>query len=149
VVFCEAVGFVGGLVTRPALPGWYAGLRKPSFNPPNWLFAPVWTALFAGMGVALYLVLTSPLSGLARGWTLGLFAVQLALNALWSILFFGLRSPGLAMVEILALWAAVLATTLAFFRVSTVAGGLFVPYLLWVSFAAALNFELWRLNRPG
>ncbi|MFN0069451.1 MAG: TspO/MBR family protein [Limisphaerales bacterium] len=124
---------------------WYAALRKPAWNPPNWLFGPVWTALYTMMGVAAWLVWRR------GGWgvqavPLGLFLVQLALNAAWSGLFFGLRRPGLAFGEMIMLWAAILATAAAFRPVSATACWLLVPYLAWVSFAAALNFTLWRLN---
>jgi translocator protein len=149
IVLCEGVGAIGGMVTRPSLAGWYAGLEKPPFNPPNWLFAPVWTAIFAAMGVALYLLLQAPISASARNTALLVFFAQLGLNLLWSVLFFGLRSPGLAMIEILALWGAVFACMWILFGISTTAGALFVPYVLWVSFAALLNFELWRRNRTA
>lgn len=121
---------------------WYAGLRKPSWNPPGWLFGPVWTLLYAAMAVAAWRVWKA---GEARP-ALALHVVQLALNAAWSWLFFGLHRPGLAFVDILALWAAILATTLAFFPKDRAAGWLMVPYLAWVSFAAFLNFTLWRMN---
>ncbi len=123
----------------------YLPLVKPAWTPPNWVFGPVWTALYLMMAVAAWRVwLAGPWRRTAR--PLGLFAVQLALNVLWSVLFFGLRMPGAALVEIGILWAAILATTLAFFRHCRLAGGLMVPYLLWVSYAVALNFELWRIN---
>lgn len=147
IVGCQLVGLAGGIVTRPALEGWYARLEKPPFNPPNWLFPPVWTTLFLFMGVALWLVLRADPEAGSRGLALGLFGVQLGLNVLWSVLFFGLRSPGLAMVELVFFWAALVATTVLFFPLSTVAGVLFLPYLAWVSFAGILNFELWRRNR--
>lgn len=144
---CQLVGFAGGMVTRPALQGWYAGLEKPPFNPPNWIFPPVWTTLFLFMGVALWLVLRADPAEGQRTLALVLFGVQLGLNVVWSWLFFGRRSPGLAMVELIFFWAALVATTVLFFPLSTVAGALFVPYVAWVSFAALLNFELWRRNR--
>lgn len=147
IVGCQAVGLLGGMVTRPALKGWYADLEKPPFNPPNWLFPPVWTSLFLGMGVALWLVLRADPSQGDRGLALTLFAVQLGLNFLWSFLFFGRQSPGLAMVELVGFWAVLVATTVVLFPLSTVAGILFLPYVAWVSFAALLNFELWRRNR--
>jgi len=121
---------------------WYAGLRKPSWNPPGWVFGPVWTVLYAAMAVAAWRVWKAGDSRPA----LALYAVQLALNAAWSWLFFGLHRPGLAFVDIVALWAAILATTLAFFPKDRAAGWLMVPYLAWVSFAAVLNFTLWRMN---
>jgi tryptophan-rich sensory protein len=124
---------------------WYAHLSKPSFNPPDWLFAPVWTILYFLMGVAAFLVWHR--QGSARAFpALAFFLVQLALNAGWSWIFFGLHKPGAALVEIGVLWLAILATLVAFARLRRAAGLLLVPYLLWVSFAAYLNFRLWRLN---
>lgn len=124
---------------------WYASLNKPSWNPPGWLFGPVWTALYAMMAVAAWLVWRC--GGFARqGRALMWFLVQLALNAAWTPLFFGLQRPGLAFAEIVLLWLAIAATIYAFRAVSRVATCLLVPYLAWVTFAAALNFTLWRLN---
>jgi tryptophan-rich sensory protein len=134
-----SAGFFGSRFS----PGeWYALLEKPSWNPPGWVFGPVWTILYILMGVAVWLVWKS------RGFSgaVYLFLAQLALNALWSYLFFGINRPGLAFLEILVLWVLILATMLAFRRVSTTAGALMVPYLLWVSFASVLNYALWRLN---
>ncbi len=124
---------------------WYATLKKPAWNPPGWIFGPVWTALYAMMAVAAWLVWQR--GGFAsQRRPLTLFLVQLALNAAWTPLFFGLHLPGLAFAEILLLWLAI-AATLKFFRVvSRAAAWLFAPYLAWVTFAAALNFALWRLN---
>jgi tryptophan-rich sensory protein len=140
--------FVAAAVGRSFPPGaWYAGLAKPAWTPPNWLFAPVWTLLYLLMGLAAWLVWER--RGTSGGrWALGLFLVQLGLNALWSWVFFGLHRPGLAFVEIVLLWLALAATIGAFRRVRPLAAGLLVPYLLWVTFAAALNFALWRLNGP-
>lgn len=128
------------------MPGaWYQELAKPAWTPPSWLFGPVWTVLYAMMAVAAWLVWRE--RGLAGApWALSLFVVQLALNTLWSWLFFGMQRPGLAMVDIVALWIAILCTATAFGGTSRVAAVLLVPYLLWVSFAAALNFSIWRLN---
>jgi translocator protein len=124
---------------------WYQALEKPAWTPPSWLFGPVWTVLYAMMGVAAWLVWRE------RGFSgaptaLGLFLLQLVLNAAWSWLFFGLQRPDLAAAEILILWAAIAATIVASWRVRPLAGWLLVPYLLWVSFAAALNVAIWRLN---
>ena len=128
------------------MPGaWYASLQKPSWNPPGWVFGPVWTALYAAMAVAAWMVRRR--GGFAvQGRALGLFLLQLALNAAWSPVFFGMQRIGLALVVMLLLWAAIAATMAAFFRVSRGAGWLLVPYLAWVSFAAVLNFTLWRMN---
>ena len=139
---CFAAAAFGGLFVPDE---WYAALRKPSWNPPGWVFGPVWTALYTMMGVAAWLVWRQGGWGKQRQPLL-IFLVQLALNALWTPLFFGLHRPGLAFAEIVLLWLAI-ATTLAAFRpVSRAAAWLLVPYLAWVSFAAALNFTLWRLN---
>jgi tryptophan-rich sensory protein len=128
------------------LPGeWYAGLRKPLWNPPNWIFGPVWTVLYTTMAVAAWLVWRR--GGFAgQRVALLLFLLQLLLNALWSPLFFGLRNPGIAFVDIVLLWLAVLATVVAFWKTRPLTGALLVPYLAWVTFASALNFALWRLN---
>ena len=139
LVLCFGSAAVGARF-RPG--AWYAGLRKPSWTPPNWLFAPVWTALYAMMAVAAWLVWQEV--GLAR--ESGLFLVQLVLNAAWTWLFFGLKRPGLAFADIVALWVAIGATLLAFWTVRPVAGLLLAPYLVWVTFAAGLNAALWRLN---
>jgi tryptophan-rich sensory protein len=136
---------IGNALAGGQWDGWYEALRKPAFNPPGWVFGPVWTVLYACMGVAAWLVWRR--RGLRRGApALLLFAGQLLLNAAWTPLFFGLRSPGLALVDIAGLWVMIVLTTWAFFRASRLAGWLMVPYLGWVSFAAVLNAALWRLN---
>ena len=128
------------------MPGeWYASLKKPSWNPPPWIFGPVWSALYATMAIAAWLVWKR--GGFSKQRRpLALFLTQLALNALWTPLFFGLHRPGLAFLEIVLLWLAIAATLLAFRPVNRAAAWLLAPYLAWVSFAAALNFALWRLN---
>ena len=135
-----------------ALPGamfrpgeWYAGLQKPAWTPPDWIFGPVWSALYSMMGVAAWLVWKRGGFGRQRA-ALSLFLVQLLFNALWSPLFFGLHHPGLALADLALLWVALAATVAAFWRARPVAGVLLLPYLAWVSFAGALNFALWRLN---
>lgn len=145
VLVCFVAAGLGSLVTTPRIGGWYAGLEKPFFNPPSWLFGPVWTVLFLAMAVAGWLVWRR------RGFSgapvaFALFGVQLALNVLWSVLFFGLRSPGAALVEIVVLWSFILATLLAFARIHRGAGLLLAPYLAWVTFAAILNLAIWYLN---
>jgi len=140
LALCFGAGGVGARF-RPG--AWYAELRKPAWNPPAWLFAPVWTLLYALMAAAVWLVWRQ--AGVTP--ELGLFLVQLALNAAWTWLFFGLRRPGLALAEIAALWLAIAATAVAFWSVVPVAGLLLTPYLAWVTFATALNAALWRLNR--
>jgi translocator protein len=139
------VAAVGGLFTSMGMPDWYMALEKPAFNPPSWVFGPVWTALYAMMAVAAWLVWREAGFRGARPAFVA-YGVQLALNLAWSGIFFGLREPGWALVEIVALWAAILATMVLFFRHSRPAGLLLVPYLAWVSFAAVLNGAIWRLN---
>jgi benzodiazapine receptor len=140
------VGGVAGFFTSPAVKGWYASAAKPSFNPPNWVFAPVWTALYLMMGFALYLVWRKDAATAHKRAAIGLFAVQLLLNFAWSFLFFYARQPGWALVEIAALWIFILLTITWFGKVSASAAWLLVPYIWWVSFAAVLNFYFWKLN---
>lgn len=145
VGLCLGVAWAGSWVTRPAIPGWYAALVKPSWTPPSWVFGPVWISLYILMGVAAWLVWRR--GGFAAAAApLTLFLVQLALNAAWSPLFFGLKMPGWAFVDIVLLWAAIVATVLSFWKVAPLAGWLLIPYLLWVTYAAALNFSIWRAN---
>lgn len=153
VLVAELAGILGSVFTAPQIGTWYAGLVKPELAPPNWVFAPVWTTLFALMGVAAYLVWRRG-AGAARRLALTLFFVQLALNALWSFIFFGstsltingLNNIGVAFIEITVLWLAILATILAFRRISRTAAWLLAPYLLWVTWAAYLNYRIWTLN---
>ncbi len=135
------VGGVGGIATSSSVTTWYPSLNKPSFNPPGWIFGPVWTTLYVMMGVASWRVWRK-----GERQALSWYGIQLALNLLWSVLFFGLRQPGAALVEIVVLWAAILVTAVKFARVDTLAGVLMVPYQLWVSFAAILNGAIWWLN---
>jgi translocator protein len=140
---CFAAAAIGGLF----MPGeWYASLKKPSWNPPSWIFGAVWTALYTMMAFAAWLVWQRG-GFAAQRRPLSLFLVQLALNAAWTPLFFGLHWPGVAFAEIVLLWLAILATLVAFRPVSRAAAGLLAPYLVWVSFATVLNFILWRLNQ--
>lgn len=136
---------VGALFTLKEIPGWYAGLAKPAWGPPNWLFGPVWNTLYGMMAVAAWLAWRRAGPAGAEA-ALALFGVQLVLNAVWSGLFFGRHRPDLAFFELVALWAAILATAVALGRVHRVAGLLFVPYLAWVTFAGALNYAIWSLN---
>lgn len=143
---CEVVGLLAAWPTQMSVATWYPTLTKPSFTPPNWLFAPVWIVLYAMMGLAAFFVGRAGMDRSAVRKALGLFGGQLALNAGWSFAFFGARSPGLGLVVIVALWALLVWTTERFFRVRAVAGWLLVPYLLWVSYAVALNMGIWLLN---
>lgn len=147
IFICLFAGFIGSYFTMPAIPTWYAALQKPSFAPPNWVFFPVWTSLFIMMGISLFLVWQ-------KGWenqkvkiAIYIFAGQLVLNALWSVAFFGLRSPIAGLIEIIILWIAIVATILSFMKISRTAAYLLIPYILWVSFAAFVNFSIWGLNR--
>jgi translocator protein len=145
IVICQVIGVIGGLFTASSIPTWYAALQKPSFNPPNWIFAPVWTTLYAMMGISLYLVWQKMAKGSRQA--IKIFMIQLALNLLWSVLFFYQKSPLAAFIEIIVLWAAILATIFFFYRISKPAAYIMVPYLLWVSFAAVLNFSIYILNK--
>jgi benzodiazapine receptor len=144
VVFVAAT--IGNLATMPAIPTWYAGLVKPSFNPPNWLFGPVWGLLYAMMAVAFWRILRLPAPTPDRSAAILVFLVQMALNTLWSVAFFGAQSPPLGLAVIALLWLAIAATIALFARLDRVAAWLLVPYLGWVSFAALLNGAIWRLN---
>ncbi len=146
VVVCFGIGSLSGIATSNGLSEWYATIRKPSFNPPNWLFAPVWTVLYTMMGVAAALVWHKGLETQGVKVALIVFAIQLILNALWSILFFGMQNPALAFFEILVLWFSILVCIFSFMKVHKTAGYLLIPYILWVSFAAFLNFTIWQLN---
>jgi tryptophan-rich sensory protein len=146
LVIVFAVGGAGSYFTRSSVGTWYEELNKPAFNPPSWLFAPVWTALYICMAVAMWLVWREEESASQVTPPQMMWVAQLALNLGWSVIFFGLREPGLALAEIILLWSAILATTMVFFRMSRAAGILMVPYALWVTFAAILNFSLWYMN---
>jgi translocator protein len=146
IMLCLGVSAIGGAITQISVSDWYQSLSKPSFNPPDWVFTPVWISLFILMGVSAWLVWRR--TGFGQGRVpLALFGVQLALNLAWSWIFFGTRSIGWALIEIVILWVVILVTVNAFRRVSALAGLLLIPYLLWCSFAVALNAAIWWLNR--
>ncbi len=146
IVVCQLAGIIGSVFTISSIPTWYAELEKPFFAPPNWLFGPVWLALYTLMGVSLYLVWSRGIDNSSVRTALSFFGVQLVLNALWSVLFFGLRSPLLGLVEIVALWIAIVANIVLFYRISRAAALLLIPYIAWVTIAAALNGFIWSLN---
>jgi len=148
VVTCLAIGYCSGTVTRSAILDWYPTLVKPSFNPPNWVFAPVWSVLYVMMGVAAGLVWDRIAyeSEIVQKAML-FFIIQLGLNALWSYIFFGLHNPMLAGLEIILLWLMIYETCFLFAKINKIAGYLLIPYLAWVSFAVILNASIWWLNR--
>lgn len=146
IVVSELAGVIGSVFTISAIPTWYVGLVKPALNPPSWVFGPVWTMLYALMGIAAFLIWKN-------GWerkdvrvALGVFGIQLFLNAIWSIIFFGLQNLGWALVDIVLLWLAIVWTMVVFSKISKPVTYLLVPYLLWVSFALYLNYSIWMLN---
>lgn len=146
LVASVAISFLPGLIGGRFEPGaWYEGLARSPLTPPGWVFPVAWTALYLAMGIALFLFVDRARRG-HRALGLGLFGAQLVLNGAWSWLFFGLHRPGLALLDIAALWGLILATIVAFGRERRAAAVLLVPYLAWVTFAAYLNFEIWRLN---
>ena len=136
---CLGAGYLGSIFTTPVIPTWYAALNKPSFSPPDWVFAPVWTILYILMGISLYLVWIK-----TRIPTI--FWIQLILNVTWSIIFFGLKNPTLAFVNIIALWVAIFLTIKSFYKINKLAGQLLFPYIAWVSFAGLLNLSIIILN---
>ncbi|MFH1394441.1 MAG: TspO/MBR family protein [Candidatus Micrarchaeota archaeon] len=146
ILLSQMAGIIGSFFTFDSIGSWYAYLERPSFAPPNWIFGPVWITLYALMGIAAYIVWEKGWKTQEVKFALGWFGAQLVLNALWSIIFFGLQSPGPAFIEILILWAAIAMTIMSFGRLSRNAAWLLVPYILWVSFAAILNFSIWLLN---
>jgi tryptophan-rich sensory protein len=169
IIICELAGVIGSLFTTSQINDWYKGLNKPFFNPPSWIFGPAWTILFVLMGISLYLVWLKKwepknkiVSQKAKAWNslsqkfftgtwqkaniILIFATQLILNVLWTIIFFGMHSPAAAFFELLMLWFAIVFTIVNFYRVSKTAALLLLPYILWVSFAAILNYFLWQMN---
>ena len=141
---CLGAGVLGSVFTFDAIPNWYADLEKPFFSPPNFLFGPVWTTLYIMMGISVYLVWVG--KGKLKKAAMRLFWIQLGLNAAWSIVFFGMRNPDLAFVNILFMWAAIFLTIKAFYPISKTASYLLMPYILWVSFASVLNLAIVILN---
>jgi len=168
IAICELAGGIGSIFTFPEIGAWYKALIKPGFNPPNWVFGPVWTALFFLLGISLYLVwnknwkIKNKFGKDIKGWNpwsekfwqgkwqkenvILVFCLQLFLNVLWSVLFFRMHLPGVAFFEILMLWFAILYTIVNFYRVSKTSAYLLIPYILWVSFAAILNLNIFLLN---
>lgn len=145
IIICQLAGVVGSLFTD-SISTWYVTLNKPFFTPPSWLFAPAWITLYLLMGISLYLVWEKGLKSRYSQISIIVFAIQLALNSIWSILFFGFQAPLLALIEIVFLWLAILASIFLFYRISKVASYLLLPYILWVTFAGVLNFSIYYLN---
>jgi translocator protein len=146
VFVCELAGIIGSVFTIQSVSSWYPTLNRPPFTPPNWIFAPAWTILYALMGVSLYIIWDKGPENKKNREAVAIFGAQLALNVLWSVLFFGLRSPLLALAEMLVLWPAIVLTYLKFREIDKNAGLLLVPYLLWTTFAAVLNYSIVILN---
>jgi benzodiazapine receptor len=144
-----AAAGVGSLFTFKAIPNWYAGLKKPPYTPPNWAFGPIWTILYILMGISVFLVWQKGLATNGAMFAFILFWIQLAFNAFWSIIFFGMKSQGGGVITIIVLWLLILATMIASFRVSGWAGALLTPYIVWVSIASYLNIGVWLLNKPA
>jgi len=146
ILVCQAAGFIGSIFTAPAIPAWYKKLKKPSFAPPNKAFAPVWISLYTLMGISLYLVLRVGLGNPQVQLGLVIFCAQLALNVAWSYVFFGRRSIRGGLASIVALWVSILLAIISFLSVSTLAGLLLVPYIVWTSVATLLNYSIMKLN---
>ena len=146
ILICQIAGIIGTIFTTPAIPIWYANLEKPFFSPPNWLFAPVWIILYTLMGISVYLIWERGTKKKDVKSALLAFSGQLVLNSVWSIIFFGLKSPFYAFLIIVFLWLVILLTIVKFYKLSKKAGLLLVPYILWVSFATVLNYYIWILN---
>lgn len=146
VLLSQMAGLIGSIFTMSAIPTWYAYLNKPALNPPSWVFGPVWITLYFLMGVSLFLVWKKGAENKDVRFALIVFGIQLVLNSTWSIVFFGLENPGLALINIILMWMSIVWTMFVFYKVSRTATYLLVPYLLWVSFASYLNYAIWMLN---
>jgi benzodiazapine receptor len=145
IAIAQSAGILGSVFTSPKVGTWYVELVKPAFNPPSWVFGPVWITLFNLMGIAAWLIWEKRKKKRAKKG-LKLYAAQLLLNVLWSLLFFGMESPGLALAEIFILLLFIILTTISFWKIDKKAGALLIPYILWVAFAAFLNYNIWQLN---
>lgn len=146
IALCQLAGILGSFATVPAISGWYATIVRPEFSPPNFVFAPVWITLYTLMGIALFFVWQKLGKFDLSSRAVQFFSVQLALNTTWSFLFFGLRSPMLAFIEIIFLWIFIVLSIIEFYKIDKRAAYLLIPYILWVSFAGFLNFSIWMLN---
>lgn len=146
ILICEGVGILGSFFTFSSIPTWYSTLNKPVFSPPNFIFGPVWTILYALMGIAAYLVWQKGIKKKIVKSAITLFGIHLFFNFLWSVIFFGLKSPYYAFLEIIILWLLIITIVFRFWRIDRRAAYLLAPYLLWVSFASFLNYTIWQLN---
>ena len=144
---CQLAGLIGGLWTKDAVRTWYMAIKKPGFTPPGWVFGPVWILLYIMMGIALYIVWRSSSVHASKTMALVVFGIQLVLNALWSFAFFYLQNPKAGLIEIIILWIVILVTILLFYQIRKGAALLLLPYFLWVTFAAFLNYSIWMLNK--
>ncbi len=140
------IGGISGSFTSASINTWYVTLNKPWFNPPNWIFGPVWTLLYLMMGIAFYMIWKSEAVNAVKQTAVILFAAQLLVNFLWSLIFFYLKQPGWAMIDIILMWILIVATIFSYGKISSTAAWLMLPYICWVSFAMILNFYLWKLN---
>lgn len=144
LLICQLAGIIGSIFTAPAIATWYTHLNRPSFTPPSWLFGPVWIILYVLMGLALFLIWKR--DDKKSNKAVDFFLIHLAVNALWSVLFFGLKSPYLALLDIIILWLMIIMLIAWFLQLKKAAAWLLIPYLLWVSFALLLNYNIWILN---
>jgi translocator protein len=146
IVVCLSAGLIGSVFTSTSLATWYGIIEKPVLNPPSWIFGPVWTILYIMMGISVYLVWRLGLEKKGVRFALKIFGLQLLHNVLWSLLFFGMQNPALALVDIVLLWFTILWSIQLFYRLSRPASYLLIPYISWVSFAIYLNYSIWILN---
>ena len=146
IFICQLAGIIGSVATVSSVNSWFTTLNKPSFNPPGWLFGPVWITLYTVMGISLYLIYQKGFEKKEVKFAIYLFIFHLVINALWSLIFFGLKNPGLAFFEIIILWILIVVLIILFWRINRTASILLIPYLLWVSFATVLNYSIWQLN---
>ncbi len=147
ILLIVGIGSLGGIFTAPEIKTWYLHLNKPSWNPPNWLFAPVWSSLYLMMGISFYLIWKSAFANDRKTWAIIIFIAQFALNFLWSFIFFKNHQLGWAFVELVVMWLAILCSIIAFSSINKIAAWLLVPYISWVSFAGILNYSVWMLNK--
>ncbi len=146
IIICEGAGILGSIFTTKSVSGWYLTINKPNFNPPSWIFGPVWILLYLLMGISVFIIWSKFNDHSLFKSAIIIFSIQLLLNVFWSFLFFGQKSPLLAFIEIIFLWIAILITIIVFYKLNHLSAYLLIPYILWVSFASVLNYFIWRLN---